>query len=296
MPGTLNVGGHDIITHSGDAGAGDVTVNVQNRLVLDSSGNVGVGTSSPAQKLHVEKDGSAVATFRTSNNDSSGGIELCGKNSSGTIQPFYIQSGTSSELKFSQGTSGIQRMMIDSSGNVLVGTTSAFGISSAGNMHIAGSNFSPLYLRNTASTAGDYWRVGPSGATNTFTVYNQSSTGVYISDGNTSWAASSDERLKTDLIPIENGVEKVATLRAVTGRFKTDDENKSRSFLIAQDVQKVLPEAVHVQDDEQGTLGLAYTDIIPLLVAAIKEYKFTIESQQSQIDALTARIEALETT
>jgi hypothetical protein len=45
MPGTLNVGGHDIITHSGDAGAGDVTVNVQNRLVLNSSGNVGIGTT-----------------------------------------------------------------------------------------------------------------------------------------------------------------------------------------------------------------------------------------------------------
>jgi hypothetical protein len=52
-------------------------------------------------------------------------------------------------------------------------------------------------------------------------------------------------------------------------------------------VQKVLPEAVTVQQDEMGTLGLAYTDLIPLLTAAIQE-------QQAIITALTARVEALE--
>jgi len=118
-------------------------------------------------------------------------------------------------------------------------------------------------------------------------LYNQSSVGVYIVDGGTSWTGSSDERLKTDLQPIENATAKVATLRAVTGRFKTDAEDVSRAFLIAQDVQAVLPEAVNQLDDEIGTLGLQYTDVIPLLVAAIKE-------QSQLITTLTARITALE--
>jgi hypothetical protein len=52
-------------------------------------------------------------------------------------------------------------------------------------------------------------------------------------------------------------------------------------------VQAVLPEAVDVKDDEIGTLGVRYTDTIPLLVAAIKE-------QQATITALTTRIAALE--
>ena len=116
---------------------------------------------------------------------------------------------------------------------------------------------------------------------------NQSGSGVYITDGATSWTGTSDERMKTDLKPIEDATNKVATLRAVTGRFKTDEEGTSRSFLIAQDVQKVLPEAVSVQSDEQGTLGLAYTDVIPLLVAAIKELS-------AKNDALEARLAALE--
>jgi predicted transcriptional regulator len=86
----------------------------------------------------------------------------------------------------------------------------------------------------------------------------------------------------------------VSTLRAVIGKFKTDAEGTRRSFLIAQDVQAVLPEAVtssKLANSEDSTeyLGLAYTEVIPLLVAAIKE-------QQAVITSLTTRITALEST
>jgi hypothetical protein len=136
-------------------------------------------------------------------------------------------------------------------------------------------------------TAGNQWSCGPTSGNDSFFIYNQSSVGVYLGYGNTSWSSSSDERIKTAIIPFENALEKVCTLRAGTGRYLTDEETVSRSFLIAQDVQAVLPEAVNVLDDEIGTLGLQYTDVIPLLVAAIKE-------QQALITALTARITALE--
>lgn len=102
--------------------------------------------------------------------------------------------------------------------------------------------------------------------------------GVSLASGATAWAAVSDETLKTDLALIQSGAEKVASLRAVTGRYKTDAESMSRSFLIAQDVQKVLPEAVST--DADGTLSLRYAEVIPLMVAAIQE--------------LTTRLAALE--
>jgi len=101
--------------------------------------------------------------------------------------------------------------------------------------------------------------------------------GVRLTAGATSWAAISDETKKDIIEPIENGTEKVAQLRAVIGKYK-NEENARRSFLIAQDVQKVLPEAVTEID---GVLNLAYSDVIPLLVSAINE--------------LTARVKELET-
>jgi len=129
-------------------------------------------------------------------------------------------------------------------------------------------------------------RNGGTGANRINVVCNMSA-GVYLGAGLTSWGSLSDERQKTNLEPITDASNKLNTLRAVTGRYITDEETVSRAFLIAQDVQKVLPEAVDVQEDEEGTLGLRYTDVIPLLVAAIKE-------QQALITTLTDRITALE--
>ena len=63
--------------------------------------------------------------------------------------------------------------------------------------------------------------------------------------------------------------------------------------MIAQDVQKVFPEAVHVQDDELSTLGLQYTDMITLLTAAIQEQQAVIEQQKNQIVDLQEKYQAL---
>jgi hypothetical protein len=198
----------------------------------------------------------------------------------GGVRAGWFLDGTNQAVR--AYTAATERMRIDSSGYVIVGTTATF-VSLPVNLQGSGS-LGQLGLRNSGATAGKYWQFGPN-ASNNIILYNNSSVGVYIVDGGTSWTGTSDERLKTNLKPIENAAEKVSTLRAVTGRFIADEENKSRAFLIAQDVQKVLPEAVDASDPEK--LGIAYTDVIPLLVAAIKE-------QQALITSLTARITALE--
>jgi hypothetical protein len=105
--------------------------------------------------------------------------------------------------------------------------------------------------------------------------------GVYLSQSATSWTSNSDERLKTDLVAIENATEKVSSLRSVIGRYKTDDESKRRPFLIAQDVYQVLPEAVDI-DKKTGMMGVQYTEVIPLLVASIKELKAKIETLENK--------------
>ena len=155
-----------------------------------------------------------------------------------------------------------------------------------GEISLTGYNQAQIFTRNHSAASGRYWQIGAD-STNSCVVYNQANTGVYITNGGTSWTANSDETLKTDLTPIADAVAKVNTLRSVTGRYKTDAEGTSRSFLIAQDVKAVLPEAVNTQ--ENGILGLQYSDVIPLLVAAIKEQSAQITTLQQQVTALTAK-------
>jgi hypothetical protein len=113
--------------------------------------------------------------------------------------------------------------------------------------------------------------------------------GVLLNDYATSWTSASDENIKDIIEPITNGLEKVTTLRTVIGKYKDEAEGKRHPFLIAQDVQAVLPEAVCVMNkgEENECLGLSYTDVIPLLVNAIQE-------QQTIINDLKTRIETLE--
>tara|TARA_R110000824_G_scaffold284088_1_gene472389 strand:+ start:2315 stop:3592 length:1278 start_codon:yes stop_codon:yes gene_type:complete len=109
------------------------------------------------------------------------------------------------------------------------------------------------------------------------------SNGVQLATGGTSWSAISDERLKDIIEPISDAIEKVSSLRAVIGKYKTDDADVRRSFLVAQDVQSALPEAISTiklppeSGDETEYLGVSYTDVIPLLVAAIKDLKTELD-------------------
>ena len=93
---------------------------------------------------------------------------------------------------------------------------------------------------------------------------------------------SSDERLKENVHTIENALEKVSALRGVTFDFK-EDKQKQIGF-IAQEVEEVIPEAVGERPD--GYKGVAYGNLVGLLVEAIKE-------QQEQINQLKATVEEL---
>ena len=122
----------------------------------------------------------------------------------------------------------------------------------------------------------------------TYTVTAGGSTGgVSLTSGATAWTSASDERLKDIIEPITDAAAKVSTLRAVIGKYKTDEEGTRRSFLIAQDVQAVLPEAVtegrNSKEDETEYLQVAYTEVIPLLVAAIKELSAQVTALQAKV-------------
>ena len=184
-----------------------------------------------------------------------------------------------------------QAMTLDASGNLLLATTTNTPSARQYINQTSGSN-PALYIAGGASTTplinfngagrmrsdGQYLVMETTNASGVIYI-TANTNGVYMAVGGTSWTANSDERLKDIIEPISNAVSKVGSLRSVIGKFKNDETNTRRSFLIAQDVQAVLPEAVDASNPDR--LGVAYSEVIPLLVAAIKE--------------LTARVQTLET-
>lgn len=254
---------------------------------FDSAGNLGIGVTNPS-----------FSGFSTASN----GVVIKSANTYGLLKlggatgEFYVGSGSSSAAwLWNQSnspivfaTNGADRGRFDENGNLLVGTTGISTGTFKGIQNAAGGADANYLSRNSSGTAGRQWSFGMN-SSDQYVVYGFNGTsftsGAYIAYGGTSWTASSDERKKDIIEPITDAVNKVSTLRAVIGKYKTDAEGTRRSFLIAQDVQAVLPEAVDASDPDN--LGVQYTEVIPLLVASIKE-------QQEIITDLRLRIEALE--
>jgi hypothetical protein len=288
-PEVIRMVGDRIQFNTGTTGSGTEAARI------DSSGNFGIGTASPTVRLHVSGSSNFTAGIESSNTFAILGFKAVG--STGTMaDPTVGIGGTGDALYMRAG--GTERARITSGGSLLVGTTSAVSganivaANAGGEQAIAvtnGTNVSYFGYANSngnyivGSLAGDATVRGSNGVS---VAGNNGSAGVRLASGGTSWGSISDERLKDIIEPITNASEKVSGIRAVIGKYKVDDEGVRRSFLIAQDVQAVLPEAIDVNDDEQGTLSLKYTDVIPLLVAAIQELKADLDATKAELAAL----------
>jgi hypothetical protein len=231
------------------------------RMRITSDGNVQIGNDSNPL-LEISNSGSTdvlsgIRWVVGGSRINYGGIYSATSSENNNYISFYTKNSASAPS---------ERMRINSAGDVIVK-------GSVANISLLGDGVQMHFSRNATN-----YIIANGGAGSTIRIISNTN-GVELSNGATSWIAVSDENVKvmTEWKTFINPLEKIISLRAGTSRYKTDSEDISRSFLIAQDVQKVLPEAVSVDDD--GILGLRYTEVIPLMIAAIQE-------QQSQIEAL----------
>jgi hypothetical protein len=109
---------------------------------------------------------------------------------------------------------------------------------------------------------------------------------------------TSDAREKSNIRDLNYGLKDIMKLRAVKFNWKNKEHDGDKLGVVAQEIQKVLPEVVrdydYVIDEATGKktkvpaekLGVMYADIIPVLIKGMQEQQQQIEKQQQQIDEL----------
>lgn len=217
------------------AGNGDLIVN----------GSVGIGTTSPVQKLTVNDSGPAYIQVQSTGSGNAAGFVAT--NGSGRQWNLLVR-GDDNKFNIQDIGALATRLTIDTSGNVGIGTTSP--------------GIYKLYVNGTGYIANGPW-------------------------------VPSDSKFKKDVLPIDSALDKVQKLTGVSYLYKTD-EYKDKGFpegkqlgVVAQELEEVIPEAV--MTDEEGSKAVNYSEIIPVLIEAIKEQQKEIDDLKSTVTQLQSK-------
>jgi len=271
-------------------------------VTVDTSQNVGIGTTSPSVKLQVDA-GSAGEVQRYNTTSTA---PYVGWYVSGTRKAYqqwdasygWILDSEAASTGIVFRTQNTERMRIDSSGNLLVKKTSVnstvdnnVGVQLAANgkciIEVSGDRALILNRLNDNGIIQEFFR----GAGNQVGNINAATSSV-------AYNTSSDYRLKKDIAPMTGALAKVAQLKPVTYKWKVDGE-EGQGF-IAHELQEVVPDCVTGAKDavdadgNPSYQGIDTSFLVATLTAAIQELKAINDTQAETITALTTRIEVLE--
>ncbi|MDA9328703.1 tail fiber domain-containing protein [Flavobacteriales bacterium] len=98
----------------------------------------------------------------------------------------------------------------------------------------------------------------------------------------------SDRRLKENFSPIDSVLTKIMKIEGLSYNMINDSTKRREYGVIAQDVQTVFPEMVTIVDPENGYLGVAYIQLVPVLLEATKAQQAIIEAQKQEIETIKA--------
>jgi hypothetical protein len=326
-------GSTDVQLVSGTNGSGTYLplsfwTNNSERMRIDTSGNVGIGTASPQALIDAYSTGNT--TLRLSGSSGGGGsvsqIDFfrIGSNVTSSIVAIRDGGNTSGALTFYTASSGTntERMRIDSSGNVGIGTSSPGGalsvyratgtaqwaIQTFNNANTSGSGFwqrangsHEMVLRDASNNANyitnqsndlefvtngsERVRISSTGGFSVGTTSDPGAGAIYATGNITAYF--SDDRLKVRKGNIENALAKV---EAISGfHYEANETAQALGYkakpevgVSAQEVQAILPEVVVPAPVDDQYLTVHYERLVPLLIEAVKELSARVKELEAK--------------
>jgi len=265
-------------------------------LTGQAGDHVGIGTANPQVKLDVRGTGDAAGGL-TGNNDVVGRFHDTSSGGS-TAVSIDASSGQDAVLYFAEGGHATWGLRTD-----------------AQDSKWAEGQFELRYHRGDHNTTVTQFVAIP--ANTQFDMYQRgaiipwddatydlgtSSASFFGGRWKDVWAANafiqtSDRREKKNIKDLHIGLAELLRLRPVSFQWKRKhDDGSTRFGLIAQEVDKVIPNAVVKNKDPKVLWGMSYATLTPVLIKATQEQQALIERQRRQISDLTSRLERLEAT
>jgi hypothetical protein len=307
------------------SGGGDVTLDVPSTastytltipastgsvVTADASGNVGLGVSpSSSFKLFVNGNASLNGYSLIGGTSSAASANITGGTTFSTDGAAIALRGSTAGynnhgMEFYAG--GSERARIDSSGNLLVGSTTANA-----KLYVSGSNAgspitridnavsptaaSSLLVYTAAAASGSaYQIIGNANGSNTFIVYTNGN----VQNSNNSYGGISDQKLKENIVDATPKLDDLMKVKVRSFNFKNDPENTKQIGVVAQELEQVFPGMVqetHDLDEEGNDLGtttksVKYSVFVPMLIKAIQELKTELDATKAEVAALKGAV------
>ena len=265
--GTTTITTSGAISYTGTLTGGTGVVNLgSGQFYKDASGQVGIGTNTPTRTLDVL----GTQSFR----DVTGAKQLLIANDTTLVRLFSRNASDNSDIPMGFYTGATERMRVDSSGNLLVGTTTT-APPDKGFTVIPAAGASYINVGHINGTA--------SGTSYATFAYNSGFIGSISQNGTTAVAynTSSDYRLKENIAPMTGALDTVQKLKPVTYKWKSDGSD-GQGF-IAHELAEVVPDCVTGEKDAVDAegkpvyQGIDTSFLVATLVSAIQELKAEID-------------------
>lgn len=275
------------INRQATASHNDSTSNKTNSLVtVSSAGNVGIGVTSMSSILHTDcgAPSSSDKTLALFQSQSSRQIGFVWDDSASTLG---IANFGNQSLAFHVGGNSSEKMRIDSSGNVLVGTSSLGG--NSGRFQAVRSNSGAIGYFEVNNGSGVQNAVDITNAANAafsplrFWV-NGYGTGSLVGSiscttSATAYNTSSDQRLKENIVDAPAG--NIDAIRVRSFDWKADGTHQTYG-MVAQELVDVAPEAVTQGETEDDMWAVDYSKLVPMMIKEIQDLKAEVAALKGE--------------